>query len=215
MTNEDYNKRLHSIINDAFNLLEEKIAHGGIKARNEASFQLELAYILKVIGKLHEFKSDEKFYMELEKPMTLTTISKKNNSKKARVDIYLEFGTSKNKSSAAIELKYLKKSNHAEPNNRYNLFSDLYNLEDYKTQKVDLCYFYVGTDHSHYVNQQNYSTNTMDFDMRNGKKYVAGTKLVYRTDTPQGSPIILKNNYEFKWNKPINNVELYFMRVTV
>ena len=196
--NQNYYERLKRISETSFNLLEMKIANGGIIAKNEASFQLELSYILKVVGQLYEFHPNEKFHIELEKPMKLKNHSLKSNSQNARIDIYMEFGTDNEKVNSAIELKFLKKENHREPNNRYDIFKDLANLEDYKENETDICYFYISTDHSHYVNQSKYSERTKDFDFRDGKNYQKGKVLEYRTAKPYGNPIKLKGNYEFK-----------------
>lgn len=209
---EKYKKRLNKIINLSFELLEMKIANGGIISKNEASFQLELGYILKVIGQLHQFHPNEKFHLELENTIKLKNNSIKSKSNKARIDIYLEFGTEKEKVNSAIELKFLKKQNHREPNNRYDIFKDLANLEDYKDNGIDLCYFYISTDHSHYVNQKEYSKYTRDFDFRNGKEYISGTRLEYKTKKPYGKPISLTGNYRFNW-KTIEN--LNFMKVEI
>ncbi|WP_202797924.1 hypothetical protein [Ochrovirga pacifica] len=189
-----------------------KIANGGIISKNEASFQLELAYILKVVGQLYEFHPSEKFHLELENTIQLKSKSRKSKTDKARIDIYLEFGNENEKINSAIELKFLKKKNHREPNNRYDIFKDLANLEDYKENGIELCYFYISTNHSHYVNQNEYSENTRDFDFRDGKEYIAGTKLEYKTEKPYGKPICLKTNYKFNW-KSIEN--LYFMKLEI
>ncbi len=210
---EKYKNRLKELINISFNLLEQKIANGGIISKNEASFQLELGYILKVVGQLYQFNPDEKFHLELERYIYLQKESKKSKTKTARTDIYIEFGTKNEKVTCAIELKFLKKQNHREPNNRYDIFSDLSNLEDYKENGIDLCYFYISTDHSHYVNQNEYSENTKDFDFRTGKKYCSGKKLEYKTEKPYGNPISLKGNYEFNWTEPSDN--LYFMKLEI
>jgi hypothetical protein len=109
-------------------------------------------------------------------------------------------------------LKFLKKENHREPNSRYDVFEDLSNLELYKQHNIDLCYFILATDHSHYVNQEIYSPDTSDFDFRNGKKYKAGTILKYKTVKPYGEDISLKQDYSFSWD----TVEKYhFLKVKI
>lgn len=210
---ENFKNRLIEIIKTSFRLLEMKIANGGIISKNEASFQLELGYILKVVGQLYEFQPNEKFHLELENYIDLKTTSIKSKSKKARVDIYLEFGNENQKIKSAIELKFLKKQNHREPNNRYDIFKDISNLEAYKENGIDLCYFYISTDHSHYVNQEKYSIDTADFDFRDGAKYKKGKILSYNTKKPYGDPIELKGNYEFKWTEPSDNI--YFMKLEI
>lgn len=210
---ENFKNRLNEIIETSFRLLEKKIANGGIISKNEASFQLELGYILKVVGQLYEFQPNEKFHLELENYINLKTTSIKSKSKKARVDIYLEFGNENQKIKSAIELKFLKKKNHREPNNRYDIFKDISNLEAYKENGIDLCYFYISTDHSHYVNQEKYSIDTADFDFRDGAEYKNGKRLNYNTEKPYGDPIELKGNYKFEWTKPSDNI--YFMKLKI
>ena len=57
---EKYRNRLKEIIEMSFQTLEMKLSNGGIISKNEASFQLELGYILKVFGELYEFHPREK-----------------------------------------------------------------------------------------------------------------------------------------------------------
>jgi hypothetical protein len=196
---QDFKKRMTEIVQTSFKLLEKKVQYGGVVFKNEASLQLELGYILKVVGQLYQFNSSEKFHLEMENSICLrnTIIGK---SKKARIDIYMEIGNNIGKIKCAIELKYFKKANLREPNNRYDVFKDFLKLESYRIYGVDLCYFYIMTDHQHYVNHPRYSSDTCDFDFRHNTKYIAGTVLVYRTATPQGKPIKLKGDYNFKWN---------------
>ena len=210
---ENFKNRLSEIIETSFRFLEMKIANGGITSQNEASFQLELGYILKVVGLLHEFQPDEKFHLEFEKYIDLEERSIKSKTKKARVDIYLEFGNKNQKTNGAIELKFLKKKNQREPNNRYDIFKDISNLEAYKENGIDLCYFYISTDHSHYVNKKKYSDDTADFDFRNGAEYSNEKVLNYKTDKPYGEPIKLKGNYKFTWKAPTKN--FYFLKLKI
>ena len=210
---ENFENRLNEIIETSFRLLEMKIANGGIISKNEASFQLELGYILKVVGQLYEFQPNEKFHLELESYIDLKATSIKSKSKKARIDIYLEFGNENLKIKSAIELKFLKKINHREPNNRYDIFKDISNLEAYKENGIDLCYFFISTDHSHYVNQDKYSIDTADFDFRDGIEYKKGKILNYNTEKPYGDPIKLNGSYKFKWTEPTDNI--YFMKLKI
>lgn len=210
-----YKKRLKEIIDNSFHTLEMKLANGGVVSHNEASFQLELAYILKVFGKLYEFAPDEKFDLQLEKKITLNDTSIKSSSKNARVDIWMTFGNEQEYAIGAIELKFFKKENHREPNNRYDVFKDISNLEAYKANGTDLNYLFISTNHSHYVNQAKYSTATQDFDFRHGSSYSSGQVLQYKTATNKSdvSEIVLKGNYQFEWSKPTS--DLFFLKVEV
>lgn len=210
MIKTDQRALTEEIIETAYRLLIHKLAHGGIKAKNESSFQLELGYILKTLGQLYEFRVIDKFHLEFETYIQLSSTSLKSKSERARIDLLLEYKDDKSQTRAAIELKFFKKENHREPNNRYDVFKDLSNLEMYTQNGVDLCYFILSTDHSHYVDQETYSTDTMDFDFRDGKRYQSGRTLSYRTSKPYGPDITLNRDYDFKWDR-VN--DLYFLKI--
>jgi hypothetical protein len=200
------------VIETAYKLLTHKLAFGGLTARNESSFQLEFGHILKTLGQLYEFRLADKFHLEFETYILLDEISLKSQSNKARVDLLINYKDDDVSTKAAIELKFFKKENHREPNNRYDVFKDISNLELYKKQNIDICYFILATDHLHYYNQDNYSEDTADFDFRNGKVYKSGNVLQYKTSKPYGQDIKLGQDYNFEWNE-ING--LYFLKVKV
>jgi len=209
---ENYKKRMRKIVDTSINLLEQKVQYGGVVFKNEASLQLELGYILKVIGQLYQFNSEEKFHLEMENSISLRN-SSTGNSKNARIDIFMKLGDKNNEVKCAIELKFFKKANHREPNNRYDVFKDFAKLEKYGNYGVDLCFFYLMTDHQHYVNHPKFSLDTSDFDFRNNSKYIAGTRLIYNTKKPYGKPITLCGNYHFKWNTL--TLDLFTMKLII
>jgi len=212
MNKENQIKLTEEIIGTSYKLLTHKLAYGGLSVRNEAAFQLEFGYILKTLGQLYEFRIVDKFNLEFESYLSLNETSKKSQSKSARVDLLLKYRDDDNLTKAVIELKFFKKENHREPNNRYDVFKDLANLELYKKNGVDLCYFILATDHYHYYNQEKYSEDTVDFDFRNGREYKAGKVLSYKTDVPYGEDMSLGQDYSFKWEK-IN--DLFFLMLKV
>jgi hypothetical protein len=212
MDKENQLKLTEEIIETAYRLLIRKLANGGLTARNENAFQLEFGYILKTLGQLYEFRLTDKFHLEFETYISLTDQSIKSKSDRARVDLLIKYQDDKTLTKAAIELKFFKKENHREPNSRYDVFKDLSNLELYKQHGIDLCYFILATDHSHYVNQETYSTDTSDFDFRNGKQYKAGTILKYKTEKPYGDDISLRQDYSFSWDTVEN---YHFLKVRV
>lgn len=127
--------------------------------------QLQLASLIKTIGLVHEYNRNEYFSVELEKPIRLPISAfGKSGTKKAKIDIYLAFRDFDGAlvESCAIELKFFKKKNQREPNNRYDVFLDIANLESYGSI-AQQCYLIVGTDHSHYIDQVAYSPATADF----------------------------------------------------
>lgn len=211
-TKQIYIDRLKEIINQSYRILIHKLGNGSLNAQNEASFQLEFAHILRTIGNLYEFNIDDKFHLELESYIGLQERSAKSKSNQVRVDLIAVYKNKDIGIRCAIELKFFKKENHREPNNRYDVFQDLKNLELYKKHQVDFCYFILGTNHAHYYNQEKYSIETGDFDFRHTKIYQKGKILMYNTPTPYGDPISLDNDYMFNWDT-INN--LYFLKVEV
>ncbi len=212
MRKENQIKLTEEIIETAYKLLTHKLAYGGITARNESAFQLELGHILKTIGQLYEFRIEDKFHLEFETYISLNGTSIKSKSERARVDLLLKYQDDDSSTKAAIELKFFKKDNHREPNNRYDVFKDISNLEMYKEHNIDLCYFILATDHSHYCNQNSYSTDTFDFDFRHNKEYKSGKILKYKTSKPFGPAIVLKQDYCFNWDKIM---DLYFLKLKV
>ena len=202
---------LKEIILLGFQILQKKITGGLIDFNNEASIQMQFGIILNTIGKLYESNQNDVFNIELESNFFINTNFIKSGSNKAKIDIAMCFGNNDAFSTAAIELKYLKKSNFREPNNRYDVFCDISNLEKYKEDYFDIGYLLVLTDHEHYVNKKDYSDDTKDFDFRHNSQYKSKTQLVYRTEKPYGPPLILAGNYIFKWKtlNLINNSKLY------
>ncbi len=211
----NHSERINQIVEVAYDRLCGKITGQRIEVANEASLQLQLASILKTLGELYEESPSERFNIELEKNVTLEGGEfVKSGTDKAKIDIWfsLENVSSEEKHSCAIELKYFKRANHREPNNRYDVFKDLHNLERYGNF-VDTGFLLVATDHMHYINQPEYSDDTKDFDFREGASYQAGTELVYRTPSPHGPPIKLRNNYTFHWQTVEAGLSFLFVRV--
>ncbi len=210
-----YSQRLEKIVTLAFESLYEKINGNLIVVENEASLQLHLSSIIKTLGELFVYQRDEVFSIELEKPVSLSQgMFDKSKSSKAKIDIFISIDniSTKQKNNCAIELKYFKKTNHREPNNRYDVFKDISNLENYG-EFTDCGILLVATDHNHYISKEKYSKDTGDFDFRHNSKYEAGTVLEYRTEKPYGPAITLNGNYEFKWQGAVGGVS--FMRLDV
>ncbi|WP_085728522.1 hypothetical protein [Pseudomonas sp. R37(2017)] len=207
--------RLVRVFDLAYECLRQKINSGRIKIENEASLQLQFASILKSVGELFEVEQGEHFSIELEKPFSLEgQLFGKSGSEKAKIDIYFYYtnAATKIRQSCAVELKFFKKKNQREPNNRYDVFADLHNLEQYGPIS-DLCFMVVATDHSHYVSWPEYSKDTEDFDFRDGRTYTSGTVVTYRTTKPYGKPITLYGSYDFNWDKVSQG--FHFLRIPV
>ena len=174
---------------------------------------MHLGLIIKLIGDKCT-RSSEQFTIVLEKDIEDTTqpfICKKHvtnhpngRTEKNRIDIWFCLAkkkTPKVKYQKAIELKYFKQDNHREPNNRADVFKDMYNLEECnRLRHTDTGYMLVYTDHSHYYDwYRAYSQYTGDFDFQDTKTYKAGTPLNYNTSNPHVPQITLKNSYTFDW----------------
>jgi len=208
-------ERLARTFDLAYECLRLKINGGRIRVETEASLQLQFAAILKSVGELLEVQRDEFFSIELEKPVRhAEALFGKSGSDKAKVDIYCSYtnASSGEVHSCAVEMKFFKKKNHREPNNRYDVFADIHNLENYGSF-ADCCFLVVATDHDHYVNQAEYSGDTCDFDFRHGRAYVGSTQCTYRTPSPHGKPITLRNSYSFSWDTAAGG--LHFMKLSV
>lgn len=207
--------RLIRVFDLAYECLRRKINGGRIRVENEASLQLQFSAILKSVGELLEVERDEFFSIELEKPVALLDGSfGKSGSSKAKIDIWFAYTNASTNTvrSCAVEMKFFKKQNHREPNNRYDVFADIHNLESYG-HHAEQCFMVVGTDHDHYVNQAEYAEATKDFDFREGREYVAGTAATYRTTKGYGEPITLRGSYEFNWDQASGG--LHFLSVPV
>ena len=202
---------IEEVIEQAYRLLCNKLAYGGLKAENEIAFQCEFGIMLKTLGQLYEFEATDKFQIDFETTVNLDKETIKSKTKNARIDILIKYTLNDILTTAAIELKFFKKKNHREPNNRYDVFKDISNLEQYKENNIDICYFILVTDHEHYVAQEKYSEDTADFDFRHGSTYKKGTILTYRAKKPY-EPVILMNDYKFSWGR-VNN--LYFLKLKV
>lgn len=208
-------QRLAQIIDFAYDRLREKINGGRISVDNEASLQMQFGSILKTVGELFERSRRELFAIELEKKVRLASGAfGKSGTKNAKIDIFCSYIDSETEDgeSCAIELKYLKRENHREPNNRYDVFADIANLERYGSIARQ-CFLIVGTDHSHYVSQAAYSPDTADFDFRHGIAYRAGFPATYKTVKPYGAPIELRRSYSFHWDRVEGG--LHFMKVPI
>jgi hypothetical protein len=192
---------LGQLIQQAFTIFCNKLSNGGIVAKNEFAFQFEFGSILKAMGQLYEFKLEDQFHLEFETSILLEENTIKSKTKKARIDLFIKYRFNNKYTRVAIEIKFFKKENQREPNNRYDVFKDISNLESYKRYGIEMCYFLLITDHDHYVKQLKYSKDTGDFDFRHGKSYKANSVLSYRTKVPYGPDIILTKDYNFNWQE--------------
>lgn len=165
---------------------------------NEATIQHHLAMALLLIAK----ESGEPFSIVLEKRVTRENgdAFPKKQSQKADIDIFYTYGADRTR--CAIELKVYKRINHREPNNRYDAYADLANLEAYHGEHSDIGFFALFTDHPHYFdnNFKALSAATSDFSLREDHHYQAGHELQYQTAKPYGPNLALERDFEFRWS---------------
>ncbi|MNW45036.1 hypothetical protein D3C74_222880 [compost metagenome] len=205
---------LKQIILTSRDILFGQIAHYKVEINNEADLQLHFSYILKSVGELFKFGIDHHLKIHLETPFVTKKILSKSESNRSKIDIVLEwFGSTSTVVSCAIELKYFLAEGLREPQNRYAVFCDLANLEEYVQNSWDpkgdilnyysfqMGYFLLGTDNPHYVNKKFYKDTTKDFDFRHNTTYTAGTELKYHAKNNTIKSVKLSKNYHFLWQK--------------
>lgn len=186
--------RLRRITNLSFSTLFRQISGGRIHCESEATLQLHLGRIISIAADLELVSERETFSIELEKPL------RSREGSRGRIDVWFRLTEDNGREwRCAIELKFFKRENHREPNNRYDVFKDIARLETCG-DVADLGFMLVATDHQHYVNHETYSEATRDFDFRNGRSYKSGSPLTYRTGS-YGSPIVLGRDYYFAWTE--------------
>lgn len=187
-------ERIYQIIDHAYMLFCNQVAGGTVHVENEASMQLHLSNILLQLGRLYEFSADEHFNIVLEKKIDLASPTSKSANKKARVDIWIELSKAGEvQATAAIELKYLKKTDTAAVTDaRYSVYKDLENLEHYRVESGYLT-----------ICEIVYSTNPNFLEKKEMKFSIADDTVIssYGGDTTY-APINLHNQYPpLKWDR--------------
>jgi len=196
-------ERIDRIVRSSVRYLFAQIVGGRVTCQSEATLQLHLGRIVASVADLETVGAGETFTLELEKPA----------GGRGRIDIWFKLIDSDGRDkSCAIELKFFKKANQREPNNRYDVFKDIKRLEDSK-KVADVGYMIVGTDHPHYINWKEYKPSTADFDFRHGSTYSAGFEMVY--DGKHGPPIRLRNSYKFEWTETTGSLSYLLVKVPV
>jgi hypothetical protein len=123
----------------------------------------------------------------------------KKGRNNAEIDIFFTVG--EDQTRCAVELKLFKRINQREPNNRYDSYADLANLEIYLVEHCDVGFFVLLTDHPHYYDPHfgPHRPGTADFSLREGHVYQSQRELVYQTNMPYGPPLKLSHDYTFQW----------------
>lgn len=112
--------RLRNIVNLAVPTLFRQISGGRVHCESEATLQLHLGRIISTAADLEIISERETFSIELEKPL------RSNGGKRGRIDVWFRLTDDEAREwRCAIELKFFKRENHREPNNRYDVFKDI------------------------------------------------------------------------------------------
>lgn len=189
-----YKRRVEQLLDYSAKFFFNQVAGGVIHIENEASMQLHLSNILLQLGRLYEFSVDEHFNILLEKKIDLASPTIKSANKKARVDIWIELSKANEvQATAAIELKYLKKTDNAAVTDaRYSVYKDLENLEQYHVTSGNLT-----------ICEIVYSNNTNFLEKKGTKFSIADDTVIssYDGDATYGK-ITLSNQYPpLKWDR--------------
>lgn len=184
--------RLELLIDYAYFLFCNQVA-GGIIPRvdNEASMQLHLSDILLQVGRMNVFAPDEHFSVVLEKKIDLNKPTVKSPKRKARIDIFIELKKGEETASAAVELKYLKKSDSASTDARYSLYKDLQNLEQYASNIPGLYFCEIV-----YCDKP-----SLIYGGRSKFSLVEGNEIQQYEGDEVYKPIPLTNHYPIHWDE--------------
>lgn len=201
----DLQKRLDEVIKVSYDLFCKKMSGGCFSIYNEASMQLQLGVILQSVGQLYLFSKEDHFAIELEyvwkdadgNPYKFKRHMCKTESGKPRCDILISLSHGKKICTAAIELKYFKKSNgETTTDNRFSIYKDIENLEVYKEEKgLSLGYVIAYTDNI------NYTTNNTNSKFNIGQDYVLGPGKIKHHNNEDSEFVQLCAPYVFKWSK--------------
>lgn len=188
-----YRERLKEIIDLSCDIFCRKVEEGMIDIPNEASFQLQLGAIMKMVGQLFEFNTKDRFIINLETSKEIeSTIKSAKGLARCDIELCFYYGATC-KAKALIELKHFRKDkNEAVTDNRFSLFMDLGNLEMYKKVETSstICCAMVLTDNV------NYSKPDTNSKINIGEGITSPKTIVYTSN----KTITLDNEYTFHWD---------------
>ena len=197
-------ERLTEIVDISYRVLCNKIVSQSINIPNEASLQLQLGVILKQVGQLYEFAAEDRFTIQLEDVQDINA-TQKSKTGKARCDIILTLENSVDKATVAIELKHFKKaskksSTETITDNRFSIWCDLENLENYKEAFSRNNQELIGYEIL-YTNNPNYANPGSTSYVKIGHGIVMSPG-EYESN---GRRVMLRNEYTFKWDRYPND----------
>lgn len=179
-----------------------QVNRGELGETNEATVQHHLALSMHLLARQAGLPFSIIMERRVQRANGVLFPKKQRNT--AEIDIF--FTVDEDNTRCAVELKLFKRINQREPNNRYDSYADLANLEIYLEEHCDLGFFVLLTDHPHYYDPKfgDHWPDTADFCLREGHVYQAHRELVYRTNTPYGPPLALSHGYTFEWHNEGN-----------
>ncbi|WP_416882847.1 hypothetical protein [Marivita sp.] len=175
-----------ALVRRAVARVTEQVNAGNFSDFNEATIQHHLAFQLHLDA---VFQRGHDLDITLEKKIRRAAGNfPKKNRATANIDIFFQLPDDGTR--CAVELKCFHYANHREPNNRYDVYADLANLEIYLEEHADVGVFVLFTDHRHYFDNTYRAMRpaTSGFNTREGHQYHVGTELVYDTVDPYGPP---------------------------
>ena len=188
----------------------EQLNNGDFGTPNEATLQHHLALNMH-LDALGEDRPSISMVLEKKVVRAGGNFPKKNRPS-ANIDIFF---VQDDDTRCAIEIKCFHRANQREPNNRYDAYADIANLEAYLGAHADVGVFVLFTDHPHYydTNFVAHQVSTGDFCLRQDHIYRAGYELSYRTAKPYGRPITLVNDYPFEWRNSAQSWRVLVLKV--
>lgn len=189
-----------------------QVNRGELGETNEATVQHHLALCLHLLARRENLPFS--IIMERRIQRANGDVFPKKQRNTAEIDVFFTVG--QDQTRCAIELKLFKRINHREPNNRYDSYADLANLEIYLEEHCDVGFFVLLTDHPHYYDSDfgDHRPGTADFSLREGHIYQAQRELTYRTNRPYGPPLTLRHNYTFQWQNDGNDWRFLILKVS-
>lgn len=199
-----FRQALHQVI--------DQVNQGELGETNEATIQHHLALSLHLLAD----REDLPFSIIMERRIQRADggVFPKKGRNNADIDIFFTVG--QDETRCAVELKLFKRINQREPNNRYDCYADLANLEIYLEEHCDVGFFVLLTDHPHYYDPAfgDHRPDTADFSLREGHIYQAQRELSYRTNRPYGPPLTLRHDYTFNWQNDGNDWRFLILKVS-
>lgn len=188
-----------------------QVNRGELGETNEATVQHHLALFLHLLAR--QEKLPFSIIMERRIRRANGGVFAKKGRDNAEIDVFFTVG--EDKIRCAVELKLFKRINQREPNNRYDSYADLANLEIYLEEHCDVGFFVLLTDHPHYYDPEfgDHRPGTADFSLREGHVYQAERELTYRTNMPYGPPLKLRHDYTFHWQNDGNDLRFLILKV--